>query len=106
MADKKYSLRYLPLFEHDLATVRRYIERDLHNPGAALRLIVDTENAINKRLANPLSFEPLRSIKSRKHLYYPIYIRNYMVLYVVIGDVMEVRRFVYIKRDLTKLIEP
>ena len=104
MGDKKYSLRYLPLFEYDLATVRRYIECDLHNPSAALRLITDTENAINKRLANPLSFKPLRSTRNRKHPYYPIYIRNYMVLYVVIGDVMEVRRFVYGKRDLSKLI--
>ena len=101
---KKYSLRYLPLFEQDLAAVRRYIERDLHNPSAALNLIADTENAINKRLANPSSFQPLHSTRNRKHQYYPIYIRNYMVLYVVIGDTMEVRRFVYSKRDLTKLI--
>ena len=102
--NKKYSLRYLPLFEHDLASVRRYIERDLHNPSAALRLITDTENAISKRIANPLSFEPLRTTRNRKHLYYPIYIRNYTVLYVVIDDVMEVRRFIYSKRDLTKFI--
>ena len=88
MDDKAYILRYLPLFEKDLA---------------ALRLINDTEIVIQRRLANPLSFEPLRSIKNRKHPYYPIYIRNYMVLYVVIDDVMEVRRFVYSRRDLTRL---
>ena len=93
MDNIEYSLQYLPLFEQDLAAVRRYIESSLHNPNAALRLIKDTEKAIYKRLANPVSFEPLRSTRNRKHPYYPIYIRNYMVLYVVIGDVMEIRRF-------------
>ena len=104
MNDKRYSLRYLPLFERDLAAVRHYIEYNLHNPSAALRLITDTEDAIIKRLSNPLSFAPIRSTRNRKHQYYPIYIRNYTVLYVVIDDVMEVRRFVYGRRDLTKLI--
>jgi len=100
----EYSLQYLLLFEQDLAAVRHYIECILQNPHAALQLIEDTERAIYKRLANPISFEPVRSTRNRKHPYYSIYIRNYMVLYVVIDNVMEVRRFVYSKRDLTKLI--
>jgi len=103
MDNTEYKLRYLPLFEQDFAAARRYIERDLQSPGAALRLINDTDKAIKRRLDNPLSFEPLRSVKNRKHLYYPIYIRNFIVLYVVIDDVMEVRRFVYGKRDMTKI---
>ena len=102
--DKVFTLRYLPLFERDLAAVRDYIALNLHNPSAALRLVEDTEKAILKRLDNPLGFEPYRSARNRNQPYYRINIRNFSVFYVVIGDVMEVRRFVYGKRNLPDIV--
>ena len=102
--NKQFSLCYLPLFEQDLTAARDYIIFQLKNPTAAMRLVEDTERAILKRLDNPLGFEPHRSAKDRKQPYYRINIRNYSVFYVVIGDVMEVRRFVYSKRDLPRII--
>ena len=102
--DKKYQLRYLPLFEQDVLRVKKYIIFTLKNPEAALRLIEDTEEAINKRLENPLAFEPYRSIRDRAQKYYRINIRNYSVFYVIIDDIMEVRRFVYNKRNLHDII--
>jgi len=102
--DKRFTLSYLPLFEQDIAAVRDYIAVTLMNPAAALRLVEDTEKAILKRLNNPLGFEPYHSKKDRAHPYYRINIRNYTVFYVVIGNVMEVRRFVYSKRDLPQII--
>jgi len=101
---KRFALRYLPLFEQDLAAARNYIALNLKNPTAALRLVEDTERAILKRLANPLGFEPYRSTRDRKLPYYRINIRNYTVFYVVIGDVMEVRRFVYSRRDIPRIV--
>jgi plasmid stabilization system protein ParE len=100
----RFTLRYLPLFEQDLAVVRDYIVLNLKNPSAALRLIEDTELAILKRLENPLGFVPFRSIRDRKQTYYRINIRNYAVFYVVIGDVMEVRRFVYSRRNISDIV--
>ena len=102
--DKPFDISYLPLFEEDLASVRDYIAVDLRNPAAALRLVEDTEKAIIKRSNNPLGFRPYRSLKDRKQLYYRINIRNYAVFYVVIGNTMEVRRFVYSKRNLPDII--
>jgi plasmid stabilization system protein ParE len=102
--DKAFALRYLPLFEHDLAAVRDYIAVSLNNPGAALRLVEDTEKAIKKRLNNPLGYEPYHSARDRSQLYYRINVRNFTVFYVVIGDVMEVRRFVYSRRNLPDVI--
>ena len=102
--NKKYTLNYLPQFEHDLAAARDYIAVTLQNPSAALRLIEDTEQAILKRLENPLIFQPYPSTRKRKHPYYRINIRNFAVFYVVIDDVMEVRRFEYSKRNLPKLL--
>ena len=102
--DKKYTLRYLPLFEQDLAAARNYIAFTLQNPTAALKFVEDTDKAIFKRLDNPLAFPPYHSIRDRKQPYYTIHIRNFAVFYVVIKNVMEVRRFVYSKRNLPKII--
>jgi plasmid stabilization system protein ParE len=102
--DKKYTLRYLPIFEQDMAEVRDYISQKLQNPAAALRLVEDTEKAILKRLDNPLGFEPYHSVRDRKQPYYRINVRNYAVFYVVLGNVMEVRRFVYGRRDLPNIV--
>ena len=101
--DEKFTLSYLPLFEQDLAGARDYIAYTLQNPTAALRLVEDTEKAVVKRLDNPLGYSPYKCIKDRRQLYYRINIRNYTVFYVVIGNVMEVRRFVYSKRNLPEI---
>jgi plasmid stabilization system protein ParE len=102
--NKKFTLRYLSLFEQDLTAARNYIAQNLQNPAAALRLIEDTEKAILKRLENPLSYEPYHSSRDRQYPYYRINIRNYTVFYVVIEDVMEVRRFVYSRRNLPNIV--
>ena len=102
--DKEYILRYLPLFEQDLMSARDYIAFDLQNPAAAMQLVEDTEAAILKRLKNPTDFEVYHSKKDRRYPYYRIYIRNFTVFYVVIEDVMEIRRFVYSKRNLSEII--
>jgi len=41
----------------------------------------------------------------RKNSYYRIYIDNFVVFYVVIEDVMEVRRVMYKGRNAEKLIK-
>ena len=95
MENKSYQLRYLPIFETDLLSTVNYITTVLKNEDAAHRLVDDIESAILKRLENPLAFEPYRSAKRREYSYYRIYVRNY----VVIGNVMEVRRLIYSARD-------
>lgn len=104
MGNKTYSLRYLPLFEQDLLSTVNYITYVLKNEDAALRLIDDVEAAILKRQDNPVSFEPYYSSKERAYPYYRIYVRNYVVYYVVIGEVMEVRRLLYVGRDADKFL--
>ena len=100
----KYQLRYLPLFEEDLAAVKDYIAKELQNPAAAQSLVLAVEKAILQRLNSPLAFEAYRSKHQRKHVYYRIYVKNYTVFYVVIKDIMEVRRFIYSGRDMTRLV--
>lgn len=104
MEQKKYKLRYLPIFSADLTEAAMYISSMLHNPQAAERLVDDVERAIMERLDSPASYQPYRSVKKRKHSYYRINIRNFSVFYVVIDDVMEVRRFIYSKRDIDNIL--
>ena len=81
-----------------------YITNVLKNPDAAEKLVDDVETAILERLNNPLVVEPYQSVKKRKYPYYRIYVRNYVIYYVVIGDVMEVRRFLYGARDTERYL--
>ncbi len=104
MGNKKYTLRYLQLFERDLLDAVMYISENLNNPVAAEKLVDEVEKAILERLDMPLSFEPFKSEKKRKDKYYRIYVGNYTIFYVVIDDVMEVRRFIYSSRDMDRLI--
>ncbi|WP_462246405.1 type II toxin-antitoxin system RelE/ParE family toxin [Faecalitalea cylindroides] len=103
MKNEKYKLRYLPLFEQDLIQTISYITNVLKNTDAAEKLVNDIEDAIQERLEYPLAFEPFPS-KKRDYPYYRIYVRNYVIYYVVIGDVMEVRRFLYGARDTNRYL--
>lgn len=103
MKNEKYKLRYLPLFEQDLIQTISYITNVLKNTDAAEKLVNAIEDAIQERLEYPLAFEPFPS-KKRDYPYYRIYIRNYVIYYVVIGDVMEVRRFLYGARDTNRYL--
>ncbi|MBC7960429.1 MAG: type II toxin-antitoxin system RelE/ParE family toxin [Vallitaleaceae bacterium] len=105
MGNSTYTLRYLPHFEEDLNKIVDYITFKLHNTMAAIEYVSMVEKAINNRLNSPLSFEPYPSNRRRKHTYYRIYIKNYIIFYVVIGQVMEVRRLIYSKRDMKQQIE-
>ena len=102
--NKKYRLKYLPMFERDLSQAASYISETLHNPESALKLIDETEKAIIKRSELPKAFEPLYSSKPRKNPYYKISVGNFYVLYVVIDDVMEVRRFIYNRRNIDSIL--
>ncbi|NLW46254.1 MAG: type II toxin-antitoxin system RelE/ParE family toxin, partial [Firmicutes bacterium] len=91
MSDK-FILRYLPKYEEDLNEIVDYISFKLHNSESALRLVDKIEKAIIDRLDCPLSFEPFQSLKKRRNSYYRIYVDNFIIYYVVIENIMEVRR--------------
>ncbi len=104
MNERHYKLRFLPLFEDDLNGIVDYIAGHLKNPIAADRLVDDVQKAIQERLTCAEAFEQYHSAKERQYPYYRINVRNYTIFYVVMDDVMEVRRIVYSRRDLTKQI--
>ncbi len=102
--DKTHTLRVLPLFVDDLNKITDYIADTLKNPIAANKMIDDVESAIYKRLPMCESFPKFPSLKEREHPYYYIIVKNYLIFYVVIGDVMEVRRIIYNRRNIGEQI--
>lgn len=109
MAEKRYILRYLPLFYDDLDHVITHISEKLMNPQAANDLLDTVENAILSRMPFAESFEKYYSSRERKYPYYRIYVGNYTIYYVVIDDegidkVMEMRRFLYNGQDSESII--
>ena len=109
MVNETYELRYLPLFYKDLSEKVTYISENLQNPQAANNLLDAVEKAILDRLPVAESFEPYYSMKERRYPYYRIYVKNYVIYYVVIDDegpnkIMEIRRFLYNKQNMKKLL--
>jgi Plasmid stabilisation system protein. len=103
-----YELRFIRLFYDDLREITAYIRDQLNNPTAAYRLNEQVEKAIKKRLSNPEAYEKFYSQRERALPYYRIYVKNYVIYYVVKQDetekIMEVRRILYAGRNRNKLI--
>ena len=99
MGNKKYTIRVLPLFEQDLNHIVDYISDVLLNRQAALDFVDEVEKAIYERLPFAEAFEVYLSAKKRKYPYYKIAVKNYLIFYVVIDNVMEVRRIIYSRSD-------
>lgn len=104
MLNDEYELSYLPLFYEEFNKRIDYIASNLGNPEAANDLVDAVEAAILKRLEDgPEIFEKVTSHKDRKHPYYRIYVKNYIIYYVVIKEdgkkIMEVRHFLHSLED-------
>ncbi len=104
MPDGPYELRYLPLFLSDLEDAVHRLYHVLGNPGAAERLVDELERKLSIYRENPFASPPYRSAKDRPETYRRFEVGHYLVFYVVLDHVMEVRRLLYGARDLTRLV--
>ena len=104
MNSEKYEIIYLPLFYNDLDKIIDYIKYELNNVIAANNLLSEIYKEINKRIYNPKSYEKYNSTRKRKNIYYRIHVKKYTIFYVVKDNKIEIRRILYNKRDLNKLI--
>ena len=72
-------------------------------------LLDAVEKAILERLPMAEAFEPYHSMRQREKPYYRIYVKNYIIYYVVLTNeygnkIMEVRRFLYNKQDRNRKV--
>lgn len=97
-----FELKYSPEFLNDFENINNYIKYELNNVIAGDNLISKVEKEIKSRLKNPLGYQAYKT--KAGNTYYRIYINNYIIFYTVSNNEMKVRRFIYAKRDLDKLI--
>lgn len=101
----EYTLRYLPIAKQDLSDAINFILNEYQNPIAAENTLDRIEKAIKERLENgPESFAVWPSTKNREHPYRRINVGNYTVWYVVIDNVMEIRRIQPARRNEEKFL--
>ncbi|MCI8397607.1 MAG: type II toxin-antitoxin system RelE/ParE family toxin [Clostridia bacterium] len=100
--EKKYKVEYSPLFFKDLDKIIEYIRIKLNNNRAAINLLNEIEKEIELRSYNPEGYE--KYISRQNLVFYRIYVKKYTIFYVVGNEIMELRRILYSKRNLKKLI--
>ena len=104
MISKKLTVRYLPFFSQDLKQTLWYIKNILKNNVAAEILLIEIEKAILERSESASCFKPYLVSDKYDYPYYRIRVKNYMIFYVVIDDLMEIRRLVRTSRDTKRYL--
>ena len=102
-----YKLEYLPVAQRDMIEIVRYISEELKNPIAADRLEVELVGAAESVLTFPYALPVYQPIRSLKHEYRKILVRNFLIFYWVDEEkkLVTVARVVYAKRDIGRLLE-
>lgn len=101
---KNFKVLYSPLFYADLDKITDYILYELKNESAAIELINNVEFAIKQCLADPLQAAIYQSLNERANPYRRIIVGNYLIFYVVMDNTMIVRRMLYGRRDLDRIL--
>lgn len=63
-----------------------------------------SHETVFRNVRSAIQNKPYRSKKKRDYPYYRIYVRNYVVYYVVIDNIMEIRRLIYGSRDIDNIL--
>lgn len=101
---RKTRVQYLELALSDLQGIVSYISRQLSAPQAALDLINKLDKAISTLEYFPFSGKSYSGDKSLENTYRMLVVGSYLVFYVVKGDIVEVHRIVYYKREYDHLL--
>lgn len=101
---KRYSLRYLAVAQADLADIAQHISEELFAPEAAMNLLNKLDEAISNLEYFPFSGHPYKSRGKLADEYRIMVVERYLVFYVVMDNIVEIRRFIYSKRDFERLL--
>lgn len=100
-----YKIRYLPIAQKDLLDITVYILENLKSPKAAMDFIDTLDKSILRLKLYPYScklYQPQEPLET-EYRFLPV--KNYLVFFVVIENIVEIHRVVYAKMNLEKLIK-
>ncbi|MBO5005188.1 MAG: type II toxin-antitoxin system RelE/ParE family toxin [Clostridia bacterium] len=104
MENNKYTIKYSSTFINQFNNILKYFVHKLKNKIAAENFYNEVIKEIETRSKNPENYEKYLSTRKRKNSYYRIYVKNYIIFYIVKDTTMEIRRILYSKRNFDKLI--
>ena len=90
-----YKLRYRETFWKDYVNTLNYLKNTLKNPIAARELDEALEREKQSVRTFPKAVGPYAAPPEVDAPYDAIRVKNYMAFYVVVGDTVEFRRFLY-----------
>ena len=97
-------IKYLPSFQQELNAIVEYVASTLKAPRAALNLLNELEKAIDNLKVFPLAHRLYRPNKPILTEYRVLSVKNHLIFYVVLENVIEIHRIIYKKRNLSQLI--
>jgi len=98
-------IRYLPSFQQELNAIVEYIAFTLEAPQAALNLLDELERSVNNLKLYPLAHRLYHPVKPIQTEYRVFTVKNYLVFYVILEEIIEIHRIIYKKRNLSQLIK-
>lgn len=99
-----HKIVYLPVAKRDLKEIVSYISNELNSPKAALNIINSLDESISKLAEFPFLYREYEPINPLLDRYRIISVKNYVVLYIVLEETVEIRRIIYAKMDYEKLL--
>ena len=100
-----YNLTFLPIALDDMTEIVSYIANDLLNPTAADKLADEFIDKAEDLRDFPFRNPAYRPIKPLKYDYRIQTVKNYVMFYFVIGNLITIARVVYARRNFEGLLE-
>ncbi|MGV8168404.1 MAG: type II toxin-antitoxin system RelE/ParE family toxin [Alkaliphilus sp.] len=100
-----YRLSYLPLARQDIFEIVLYVSEHLKNEKAATELVDRLDKSVARLKQFPFSCKIFQASMSLEEEYRSLLVKNYMVFYVVRGDIVEIHRVIYSKMDIVSVIK-
>lgn len=100
--DKEYHVEYLPIAQEDLTSIIEYIRMD--DPSAAQSFLDEVDQTVSKLEIFPYMGSIPKDMRLMHLNYRILVIGNYLVFYVVLEEIIEIRRILHGKRQYSFLI--
>jgi plasmid stabilization system protein ParE len=99
---KKYRVEYLSIAQEDLISIVEYIQMD--DPSAALAFLDEVDQTISNLETFPYMGSIPKDMRLMHLNYRILIIGNYLVFYVLLDEIIEIRRILHGKRQFSFLI--
>ena len=100
-----YRFEYRDSFWQDYFRTLEYVKNELENPLAAQRLDDAFEHEKRTLLTFPKASKPYASPPDTDMDYYVLPLKSYFAFYVVKGNVIEFRRFLYSRSNMQEKLK-